>query len=156
MKMLGWRTSHTGELVFDGVRLPDEQRLGGVGEGFAQITANFAWERLAMSLGAVAGAQGALDVAIAYAREREAFGRPIAGFQVWRHRFADLATRIAMGRALAHRALRLVVAAERGPGQRVPRGPRCCAPWRWRSCSPSGWPSTSPTSACRSTAARAT
>jgi acyl-CoA dehydrogenase len=113
MKMLGWRTSHTGELAFDDVRLPDTQRLGGIGEGFAQITANFAWERLAMSLGAVSGAQGALDVAIAYAREREAFGRPVAGFQVWRHRFADLATRIAMGRALAHRALRLVVAAER-------------------------------------------
>jgi acyl-CoA dehydrogenase len=115
MKMLGWRTSHTGELVFENVRVPDEQRLGGIGEGFAQITANFAWERLAMSLGAVAGAQRALEVAIDYAREREAFGRPIAGFQVWRHRFADLATRIASGRALTHRALRLVVAAERDP-----------------------------------------
>jgi acyl-CoA dehydrogenase len=115
MRMLGWRTSHTGELVFDGVRLSDQQRLGGVGEGFAQITANFAWERLAMSLGAVSGAEGALEVAMDYARQREAFGRPIAGFQVWRHRFADLATRIAMGRALAHRALRLVVAAEEHP-----------------------------------------
>ena len=115
MRMLGWRTSHTGELALDGVRVGDEQRLGGIGEGFAQITGNFAWERLAMSLGAVSAAQQALDVAIAYAREREAFGRPISGFQVWRHRFADLATRIATGRALAHRALRLVVAHEEDP-----------------------------------------
>jgi acyl-CoA dehydrogenase len=114
MAMLGWRTSHTGELRFDGVRIGDEQRLGDVGSGFAQITRAFAWERLSMSLGAVSAAAKTLDLAIAYAREREAFGRPVASFQVWRHRFADLNTRIATGRALTHQALRLVVAQEEG------------------------------------------
>src|SRR5690606_19372721 len=53
MKMLGWRTSHTGELSFDGVRVPDANRLGEEGRGFYAIMANFAWERLMMSLGAV-------------------------------------------------------------------------------------------------------
>jgi acyl-CoA dehydrogenase len=115
LPMLGWRTSHTGELTFEEVRIDDDRRLGEVGSGFAHITSCFAWERLAMSLGAVAAAQRTLEVAIGYAQEREAFGRPIASFQVWRHRFADLATRIATGRALTHRALRLVVAQAEDP-----------------------------------------
>jgi acyl-CoA dehydrogenase len=119
MSMLGWRTSHTGELRFEGVRVGDEQRIGDIGTGFAQITRAFAWERLSMSLGAVSAAAKTLDLAIAYARERQAFGRPVASFQVWRHRFADLNTRIATGRALTHQALRLVVAQEEG-GQGAP------------------------------------
>jgi acyl-CoA dehydrogenase len=115
LPMLGWRTSHTGELTFEGVRIDDDRRLGEVGSGFGHITSCFAWERLAMSLGAVAAAERTLEVAIAYAKQREAFGRPIASFQVWRHRFADLATRIATGRALTYRALRLVVAQAEDP-----------------------------------------
>ena len=114
MSMLGWRTSHTGELHFDGVRVPDANRLGDEGRGFYAIMANFAWERLMMSLGAVVAADVALQDAIRYAQEREAFGRPVARFQVWRHRFADLATRIATGRALTNHALRMTVAAEAG------------------------------------------
>ena len=112
MKMLGWRLSHTGELTFTGVRVPDANRLGPVGGGFAAIMRNFAWERLSMSLGAVSAADATLQEAIAYAREREAFGRPVASFQVWRHRFADLATRIATGRSLTEYALRLHVSHE--------------------------------------------
>jgi alkylation response protein AidB-like acyl-CoA dehydrogenase len=114
MAMLGWRTSHTGELTFAGVRIGDDRRLGDVGSGFGQIVRAFAWERLSMSLGAVSAAETTLELAIAYARDREAFGRPVASFQVWRHRFADLHTRIATGRALTHQALRLVVAQETG------------------------------------------
>jgi acyl-CoA dehydrogenase len=115
LPMLGWRTSHTGELTFTDVTLGDDRRLGDVGSGFAHITSAFAWERLSMSLGAVAAAQHTLETVIAYAKQREAFGRPIASFQVWRHRFADLHTRIATGRALTHRALRLVVAQAEDP-----------------------------------------
>jgi alkylation response protein AidB-like acyl-CoA dehydrogenase len=115
MPMLGWRTSHTGELTFEGVRVAGDRRLGEVGSGFGHITSCFAWERLAMSLGAVAGAQRTLELAIEYAQQREAFGRTIASFQVWRHRFADLATRIATGRALTYQALRLVVAQDEDP-----------------------------------------
>ncbi len=110
LPMLGWRTSYTGELTFDGVRLDDGRRLGDIGAGFGHVMAAFAWERLAMSLGAVASAERTLELGIAYAQQREAFGRPIARFQVWKHRFADCRANIATGRALTYQALRLVVA----------------------------------------------
>ncbi len=114
MKMLGWRTSHTGDLAFDDVRVPDSHRLGDEGRGFYAIMTNFAWERLMLSLGAVAASDIALEVAIDYAKQRHAFGRPISSFQVWRHRFADMKAKIEVGRALTHQALRLHVAKQEG------------------------------------------
>jgi acyl-CoA dehydrogenase len=109
---VGWRTSHTGELSLQDVRIPEENRLGEVGQGFYQIMANFQWERLVMALGAVVGAEATLDLGMRFARERSAFGRPVAKFQVWRHRFADLATEIEAGRSLTYHALRKMVAGE--------------------------------------------
>jgi acyl-CoA dehydrogenase len=113
MDTLGWRTSHTGDLVFDGARVADDALLGAEGRGFHQIMEAFDWERLVMALAAVAGAEQTLDLAVAYARERNAFGRPVAKFQTWRHRFADLATEIEAARSLTYGALRKVVAGER-------------------------------------------
>ena len=107
MQMLGWRTSQTGDLSFSDVRVPDSHRLGDVGSGFYAIMQNFAWERLSMALGQVAGAQRTYDAAKEYALDRHAFGRPVGKFQAWRHRFADMATRIEAGRALTYGALRL-------------------------------------------------
>jgi len=112
IRMLGWRSGATGELSFADVRVPDENRLGEVGAGFLAIMQNFAWERLIMALAQVAGAQLAYDVAKAYALDRSAFGRPVGKFQVWRHRFADMATRIEAGRALTYNALRLYIAGD--------------------------------------------
>jgi acyl-CoA dehydrogenase len=112
METVGWRTSHTGELAFDGVRVPDGNRLGQEAQGFYHIMANFQWERLAMALAAVAGAELALENGMQYARDRSAFGRPVAKFQVWRHRFADLATEIEAARSLTYHALRKMVAGE--------------------------------------------
>ena len=106
---LGWRTGQTGELSFADVRVPDENRLGAEGQGFYAIMRNFVWERLAMALGQVAGAQLTYELAKSYASGRTAFGRPVSKFQVWRHRFADMATRIEAGRALTYHALRLFV-----------------------------------------------
>jgi len=114
LPMLGWRTSHTGELTFEGVRVGDDRRLGAIGSGFGHITTAFAWERLVLALGAAAAAERTLELALAYGREREAFGRPIGSFQVWRHRFADLATRISGARALTYQGLRLLVRQEAG------------------------------------------
>jgi len=114
MKMIAWHTSHTGELFFTNVRVPDENRIGEVGSGFRHIMTNFQWERVVLSLSGLALAERSLQTAIAYARERKAFGRPVISFQVWQHRFADLAVRIRTGKALAYRALRLHVAAEEG------------------------------------------
>ncbi|MGH2809130.1 MAG: acyl-CoA dehydrogenase family protein [Actinomycetota bacterium] len=110
--MLGWRSGATGELSFSGVRVPDSHRLGNEGEGFLAIMNNFAWERLIMALGQVSGAQRVYDFAKAYALDREAFNRPVGKFQVWRHRFADMATRIEAGRAMTYNALRLYAAGE--------------------------------------------
>ena len=107
MDMLGWRAGQTGELVLSEVRVPDENRLGDEGSGFLAIMKNFAWERLVMALGQVAAAQRIYDVAKTYALDRSAFGRPVGKFQVWRHRFADMATRIEAGRAMTYNALRL-------------------------------------------------
>lgn len=118
--LIAWHTSHTGELFFDGVEVPDANRLGEVGSGFRHIMANFQWERLMMSLSAVAMAEQSLQMAIGYARERHAFGRPVIGFQVWQHRFADLSVRIRTGKALTYRALRCHIAVEEGA--EVPRG----------------------------------
>src|SRR5438309_4700135 len=75
---VGWRTSHTGEIHLDGVRVPDGNRLGEVNKGFYQIMGNFQWERLVMALGAVSGAEQTLEGGIQYANERRAFGRPVS------------------------------------------------------------------------------
>ena len=112
MRMLGWRSGQTGELSFADVRVPDANRLGPEGSGFVAIMQNFAWERLVMSLGQVAGAQRIYDLAKAYALDRQAFNRPVGKFQVWRHRFADMAARIEAGRAMTYNALRLYAAGE--------------------------------------------
>jgi acyl-CoA dehydrogenase len=112
MRTVGWWTSHTAELFFDGCRVPAGNLLGAENEGFISIMKNFQWERLVMALGAVAAAQKTLETAVAYAQDREAFGRPVAKFQVWRHRFADLETEIAAARALTYHALRKIAAGE--------------------------------------------
>jgi acyl-CoA dehydrogenase len=74
--------------------------------------ANFQWERLVMALAAVSGAERTLQLGIDYANDRQAFGRPVAKFQVWRHRFADLATEIEAARSLSYHALRTMVIGE--------------------------------------------
>jgi acyl-CoA dehydrogenase len=69
--------------------------------------ANFAWERLGMSLGAVGGMQKVFERTLEYALERQAFGRSIGHFQAIRHKFAEMAMRIEASRALTYNALRL-------------------------------------------------
>jgi acyl-CoA dehydrogenase len=112
VETVGWRTSHTGHLTFDDSRLPADALLGEEGHGFRHIMRNFQWERIVMALAAVGAAKRTLDLGRRYGREREAFGRPIGTFQVWRHRFADLATEIEAAQALTYHALRKVVAGE--------------------------------------------
>lgn len=109
MKMLGWRTSHTGEFTFEDCRLGPENLLGEEGKGFYYIMQNFQWERLAMALGQTSGARRVYEMAKAYSLQRKAFGREVGHFQVWRHRFADLVSEIEMCRALTYHALRLFV-----------------------------------------------
>lgn len=106
---LGWHASDTGELAFSDCRVPVANLLGEVNQGFYYIMQNFVWERLVMALGAVAGVQLALEVALRYAQGRVQFGQPIAKFQVTQHKFADMATKIELARALSYHALALYV-----------------------------------------------
>ncbi len=107
LEKMGWHASDTGELAFQDVFVPDENLLGEENKGFYLIMANFQWERLLMSLGAVGSMQQVLTKTIAYAQEREAFGRPIGGFQAIRHKLAEMAVKLETGRAMTYHALRL-------------------------------------------------
>ncbi len=113
---LGMRASETSEVVFDGCRVPDSSRLGGVGEGFINALQVLDAGRIGISALAVGLAQGAFDAARHYARERRQFGQPIAAFQGIRWKLADLATRIDAARLLTYRA-----AAMRDQGLRTTR-----------------------------------
>jgi len=107
LEKMGWHSSDTGELSFTDVEVPEENLLGRENEGFYLIMANFQWERLSMSLGAVGGMQKVFDVTLDYAKQRDAFGRPIGRFQAIRHKFAEMATKIEASRAITYNALRL-------------------------------------------------
>jgi acyl-CoA dehydrogenase len=106
LEKMGWHSSDTAELSFTEVEVPDENLLGEENRGFQLIMANFAWERLLMALGAVGGMRRLVETAVAYALEREAFGRPIGRFQVIRHKVAEMATKMETSRALTYHALR--------------------------------------------------
>jgi len=107
LEKMGWHASDTAELAFQDVFVPDENLLGEENKGFYLIMANFQWERLLMALGAVGSMQHVLDKTIAFALERQAFGRPIGSFQVLRHKIAEMAVELEKGRALTYHALRL-------------------------------------------------
>jgi acyl-CoA dehydrogenase len=104
---MGWRASDTAELAFSDVFVPDENLLGQENQGFYLIMANFQWERLLMALGAVGSMQRVIDTTVAYALERNAFGRQIGHFQAVRHKVAEMALKLETGRAMTYHALRL-------------------------------------------------
>jgi alkylation response protein AidB-like acyl-CoA dehydrogenase len=107
LEKMGWHSSDTGELAFSDVEVPAENLLGEENGGFKLIMANFAWERLLMAIGAVGAMQRLIEVTVAYALDREAFGRPIGKFQAIRHQVAEMATKAEACRALTYNALRL-------------------------------------------------
>jgi acyl-CoA dehydrogenase len=112
LEKLGWHASDTATIAYDDVFVPDSNLLGGLNEGFKLIMANFQWERLAMALGAVGAMQIAWERTADFARERQAFGRPLSGHQVIRHKLADLAAGAYAARCVTYDALRRFVAGE--------------------------------------------
>ena len=92
IKKMGWHASDTAELSFDDCEVPAENLLGEENQGFKGIMLNFERERLYLAIQAQTVAEMALEKSMAYAREREAFGRPLAGFQITRHKLARMAT----------------------------------------------------------------
>ena len=116
LKKTGWWASDTAELAFDACRVPVDNRVGGEHAAFPMIMANFASERLMLAGQCVAIAELAYREARRYAKERVAFGKPIAGFQVIRHKLADMSTQLAAARALTGEAAVRVIRGEQAPG----------------------------------------
>src|SRR5829696_10402849 len=98
MKKIGWRASDTRELAFESCEVPQGNLLGPRGEGFRQFLEILDGGRISVAAMGVGLAQGAYDLASAYARERQQFGKPIARFQAVQFRLADMATEIEAGR----------------------------------------------------------
>lgn len=94
LKKMGWWASDTAQLFFDNVRVPVDNLIGQENKGFIGIMLNFNQERLGLSAGAYGYAKVCLEEAIAYARERHTFGKPLIANQVVRHRLVDMAMRI--------------------------------------------------------------
>jgi alkylation response protein AidB-like acyl-CoA dehydrogenase len=102
LRKLGMHASDTALLAFQDVRVPHEAVLGEVGKGFYHIMWELQGERLIGAAGCVAGAQRLFDKTLQYANERTAFGRPIGKFQVTRHKFAEMATKIETARQMVY------------------------------------------------------
>jgi len=101
---LGIRGSPTGQPIFDGVRVPEENLIGDVNEGFKVAMATLDRSRLGVAAQALGIAQGAADYAAAYARERQQFGTPINSFQAIQFKLADMETQCAAARELLYKA----------------------------------------------------
>ena len=104
MQKLGWRASDTRELSFRDVRVPEGNLLGPRGKGFQQFLEILDGGRISVAAMGLGLAQGAYDLASAYARERKQFGKPIASFQAIQFQLADMATEIEAGRNMVYKA----------------------------------------------------
>jgi alkylation response protein AidB-like acyl-CoA dehydrogenase len=103
LEKIGMHAQDTAELFFNDVRVPAENLIGNEGEGFAYLMQALPQERLGIAVAAISGAQAALDMTVAYCREREAFGRPIGSFQNSRFALAEMKTRITIGQQFVDR-----------------------------------------------------
>ena len=99
---LGMHSSDTAELAFEDVRVPAENMLGQEGKGFYHISWELQGERLVAAAGSVAGAERLFEKTLEYAKDRQAFGRPIGKFQAIRHKFAEMATKIEAAKQLTY------------------------------------------------------
>ena len=103
-RKMGWNAQPTRAVIFDGVRVPASHRLGIEGEGFKIAMAGLDGGRLNIGACSIGGAQGALDKAVAYMKERRAFGKALADFQALQFRLADMETELSAARLLLHAA----------------------------------------------------
>jgi short-chain 2-methylacyl-CoA dehydrogenase len=103
-RKMGWHASDTRPLTFTDCRVPEESLLGPRGSGFKQFLHILDIGRIGVAAMGVGLAQGALDQALAYAKERSAFGKPISKFQAIQAKLADMATEIEAGRLLTYKA----------------------------------------------------
>jgi alkylation response protein AidB-like acyl-CoA dehydrogenase len=106
-RKMGWNASDTRPLTFEGARVPEENLLGPRGGGFKQFLHVLDIGRIGVAAMGVGLAQGALDQALAYAKERRAFGKPISKFQAIQAKLADMSTEIEATRLMVYKAAML-------------------------------------------------
>jgi alkylation response protein AidB-like acyl-CoA dehydrogenase len=104
---IGMHAQDTAELVFEDVRVPATNLLGEEGAGFLYLMQALPQERLSIAVGAIAGAESALEQTLRYCKEREAFGRPIGSFQHSRFVLAEMKTKVTIGRQFVDRCIEL-------------------------------------------------
>ncbi|AZG45691.1 acyl-CoA dehydrogenase family protein [Gordonia insulae] len=112
LEKIGLKASDTAELSFNAVKVPVEDRLGDEGEGFSYLTHNLAQERLTIAIGASATAAAAVQHALAYTKERDVFGKPVASFQNTKFVLAECSADVEAIRQFVDRALDLHNAGE--------------------------------------------
>lgn len=103
LKKVGNHASDTAELAFEDMRIPKRYLLGQENQGFMYLMQNFQTERLIACASACAGLQIAIDEAIAYGRERKAFGKPIIKREYWQHKFVELQIELEAAKALTYK-----------------------------------------------------
>jgi alkylation response protein AidB-like acyl-CoA dehydrogenase len=102
LEKMGMHASDTGEIAFEDLRVPADALLGEIGKGFYHISWELQGERLVAAAGCYAASERMFERTLTYAQEREAFGRPIGKFQVTRHKFAEMATKIEAAKQMVH------------------------------------------------------
>ena len=112
LKKTGWWASDTAELFFEDCRVPAENLIGPENGGFYCIMTNFQMERLMLCTMANMTAQLALEASLDYVQQREAFGRTLSGFQVTRHKLAEMATEVEVSREYTYRVAAKIQAGE--------------------------------------------
>ena len=109
---VGMKAQDTAELSFTDVRVPPENLLGQEGQGFIHLMQNLAQERLSIAVGSIAGAAAALDMTLAYVKERTAFGKPVSAFQNTRFELAEMDTEVTVTQVFVDRCIRQHVEGE--------------------------------------------
>jgi isovaleryl-CoA dehydrogenase len=119
MEKMGWRGSGTCELYFEDVFVPEENLVGGDGNGLRVLMSGLNAERILMAAQAIGLARGAFDAAVAHARERKQFGKPIGEFQLVRAKLADMYCQIEAVRALTDKAVAALESGDAGGDMRL-------------------------------------
>ena len=113
LKKVGMKAQDTAELFFSDVKVPVENLLGGDAQenrGFVCLMEQLPWERLQIAIGAVTGAQAAIDQTLAYVKERNVFGHPVASYQNTRYKLAELQTEVQVAQVFVDRCTELLLA----------------------------------------------
>ena len=112
LKKVGMKAQDTAELFFNDVEVAAENLLGGAAlenRGFVCLMEQLPWERLQIAIGAVAGAQAAIDGTLAYVKERNVFGQPVASYQNTRYKLAELQTEVQVAQVFVDRCTELLL-----------------------------------------------